>query len=1245
MPYESAGSAAGGLIDAPHPALRERLMSGGAANTFTMRSNCSRAYKLLESDGGDGLNPLGAGDSSAEARPAKKKKGSFIGVFVPTCENMWGVLIFLRFFTIVGNAGFFHSLLIVLCSFIVAFCTTACMSAMASSGGLVSEGGPYYMISRTIGAYPGVSIGIAYWLGGTLLAVMESVGAIDTLLMLLPKAPSGAVILPESASWLSPFLTPLPLSFALLFVQFLTVFFGGIDAVSKLAVVFIVTVLATVVAFFVSLAVPVFTTGTDYLSGNLWPQYSAGTSFSSMLSLFFPCFTGILSGANRTDVLKDPPTNLKRGTFGAISFSLVMYSLFMLLWASAADADSLRGAMDNGLLYRLLLPNPPVAFVGVMISSLSQSMQCLVVAPRLLYSIASDNLLPPLRPIAVLSGKSQEPHRALVVTMIPACLALGILGSSLDSIAPLLTMCFLLCYACINLSCLVQTVLSSVNWRPEGIHTSYGRAWYISSSLLGFIACCAVMLTVHVVFALVVFAICIAVYVYTDYVNERAAWGSGIDGIRYNLALQTLLAKGDEQHRRVNWRPQPLVVYQAGREGECDVLLSICSQIRGVSKGMCVVAAIAVGDRTDRHLQEARGAEAHLLEHKMSQRKLDGFATVIPSPSMYEGVSSAVTIIGLGGLRPNTVIIAWPEKADGSEPSSGAAVEFVRTLEVCRIEQKAVICVKGASTRSLSRSFLDYFEHPGYRESEKVVDVWWIIHDGGLLALLAWLFTTHEVWVWKTTRVRIFVVMEEITAEQAAAAGQKLENTLRRKRLFQTVEVEVVVLDDKMIEPYTYDWTLRYEERAQFQPTIHQAHAKENVFPSQLDDLFSDINANNAAEDTGDHPDKAKPSRGSVDDLLEKSGSRPSAMDSDQLQINVPRSAEAEPAGVPIINIRDAQTHTPRTPQDRPSGDDTRGLARRTSFSSIGSLSCTEGQAVYTNDGRRRSQVYNSLGSVDEAELRQKIADSLRAQGVLVSPAREKQLLRSVGARVLNRRAAMENAAACGLNSPSMMGSSMAANPAMFDHHDTSGGRYNSGQLLDSLLPGSRLPSMVGQTPVPSSAFDGTSHAPSRLMAHRTGQPSFTRLQSQMFLQPPQATGGSAQQELTPTGNFVPHPGPASSRGKDLPSPPASGLEVPLMVPVEEGSTESVGHENDGSDRPRDVSTSHDDCEQYFYTLNRIILSRSSESSLVLMNMPSIWSVETDDDCEAFTAYCDCLTAGLERVLLVAGGRDTLLDF
>ena len=35
----------------------------------------------------------------------------FFGVFIPTCENMWGVLIFLRFNYVVGNAGIGFALL------------------------------------------------------------------------------------------------------------------------------------------------------------------------------------------------------------------------------------------------------------------------------------------------------------------------------------------------------------------------------------------------------------------------------------------------------------------------------------------------------------------------------------------------------------------------------------------------------------------------------------------------------------------------------------------------------------------------------------------------------------------------------------------------------------------------------------------------------------------------------------------------------------------------------------------------------------------------------------------------------------------------------------------------------------------------------------------------------------------------------------------------------------------------------
>ena len=103
------------------------------------------------------------------------------GVMIPTCENMWGVLIFLRFYYIVGHAGVAMTLVLVFVSFTNACLTTISLSAIASSGGHIGREGPYYMISRSLGPYTGVSVGIVYWLALTLLAVLETLGAVETL--------------------------------------------------------------------------------------------------------------------------------------------------------------------------------------------------------------------------------------------------------------------------------------------------------------------------------------------------------------------------------------------------------------------------------------------------------------------------------------------------------------------------------------------------------------------------------------------------------------------------------------------------------------------------------------------------------------------------------------------------------------------------------------------------------------------------------------------------------------------------------------------------------------------------------------------------------------------------------------------------------------------------------------------------------------------------------------------------------
>ena len=77
---------------------------------------------------------LGEEDSNAKGKgvKAEHKLGTFKGVFMPTCENMWGVIIFLRFYTIAGHAGLGYSLIIITLSFFVALLTGLSLSAIAT---------------------------------------------------------------------------------------------------------------------------------------------------------------------------------------------------------------------------------------------------------------------------------------------------------------------------------------------------------------------------------------------------------------------------------------------------------------------------------------------------------------------------------------------------------------------------------------------------------------------------------------------------------------------------------------------------------------------------------------------------------------------------------------------------------------------------------------------------------------------------------------------------------------------------------------------------------------------------------------------------------------------------------------------------------------------------------------------------------------------------------------------------------
>jgi len=98
---------------------------------------------------------------------SKAKKGgqlgTFTGVFLPCVQNILGVILFMRMAAIVGEAGIYQTLLILLLCCSTTFLTTLSLSAIATNG-KIRTGGVYYLISRSLGPAPGGSIGVRLYI-------------------------------------------------------------------------------------------------------------------------------------------------------------------------------------------------------------------------------------------------------------------------------------------------------------------------------------------------------------------------------------------------------------------------------------------------------------------------------------------------------------------------------------------------------------------------------------------------------------------------------------------------------------------------------------------------------------------------------------------------------------------------------------------------------------------------------------------------------------------------------------------------------------------------------------------------------------------------------------------------------------------------------------------------------------------------------------------------------------------------
>ena len=91
-----------------------------------------------------------------------------------------GVILFLRVPWIVGQAGTILSSGLLLICVLSTILTTLSLSTLCSNGEIPS-GGPYYVVSRNLGAQIGIAVGLLFYMGTAFAGSMYALGAIEAL--------------------------------------------------------------------------------------------------------------------------------------------------------------------------------------------------------------------------------------------------------------------------------------------------------------------------------------------------------------------------------------------------------------------------------------------------------------------------------------------------------------------------------------------------------------------------------------------------------------------------------------------------------------------------------------------------------------------------------------------------------------------------------------------------------------------------------------------------------------------------------------------------------------------------------------------------------------------------------------------------------------------------------------------------------------------------------------------------------
>lgn len=626
-----------------------------------------------------GMVPLGGVDGEGPQQGftgPERTLGMFGGVIVPVALSQCSSLLFLRLGYMIGNAGLLVSLAQMLLAYSILALTILSLSAI-STNGAIEGGGAYFMISRTLGAEFGGTIGLIFFLANVASASLYITGCTEALVEFCAIHFDS-----EFTPWEQ---YGISLGIAILMCLIIMVASKHMGQVNMFmfATVVVITVTTLVKMLFINKHVKIpyasgngtanateygYSTGfnTTTLAANLYQNYHMDytslvkTTFMSTFSVMFSGVTGIMAGANVSGELKSPGRAIPYGTLIAWACTLVMYALIMLIVAGTTQRD----ALVNNYLFMSYVGFPYIIFIGILLTTLSASISCILGASRVLKAIADDRVFSAYFTRLVRLERHPASY-GLSLVWSGLLMAAVLMFGDLNTIAGYASVFFLASYTMVNLSCLCLQWAAAVNFRPVWKHFN------LYTCGAGMASCLVVMgilnMTASAVLTVVFFILLWGLYQY--HLGLTDEWGSVTQALMFHTVRKYLLKLDARREHVKYWRPHVLLLVANARSS--GRLVRFLNDLK--KGGIFILGHVQV---VPQRAQWVSRASSGWWQQLVDTLKVKAFVATGADSDVRRGALQIVDLCGLGALRPNMVMLGFRDSSLSLDHLEGLDAAF-----------------------------------------------------------------------------------------------------------------------------------------------------------------------------------------------------------------------------------------------------------------------------------------------------------------------------------------------------------------------------------------------------------------------------------------------------------------------------------------------------------------------------------------------------------------------------------------